>query len=80
MRQLITEKSAAIPKDLFSVTIHEGMKKAGKAFEKLIGDVANVTLQQLFENIIREAGVLTALCKAMISIGNYRCLPVYLIL
>ncbi len=34
------------------------MKKASRILEKLIGDVPNVTLQGLFENCIRETGIL----------------------
>jgi DNA helicase-2/ATP-dependent DNA helicase PcrA len=58
MRQLLTEKVNAPAKDLFSPTLHEGLKKATVIIEQLIADVANITLQQLFEHIIREAGVL----------------------
>jgi len=58
MRQLLTEKANTPPRDLFSISLHEGMKKASSILEQLIKDVPNVTLQQLFENIIREAGVL----------------------
>ena len=58
MRQLLTEKANTPPKDLFSISLHEGLKKASGILEQLIKDVPNVTLQQLFENIIREAGVL----------------------
>ncbi|MBI1343261.1 MAG: AAA family ATPase [Terrimonas sp.] len=58
IRQLIAEKSNEQPKDLFSVTIHPQLKKAGAILEKLIGDVPNTSLQHLFENIIRETGLL----------------------
>ena len=53
LRRLLHERSIAIPKDLFSTTIHEGLKKASATLEKLIADVPNVTIQHLFENIIR---------------------------
>ena len=58
MRQLIFEKASSPPKDLFSKGLHEQIKKASTILEQLISDVPNVTLQHLFENIIREAGVL----------------------
>ncbi len=64
LRRLLHEKSIAIPKDLFSVTIHEGLKKASFILEKLIADVPNVTLQQLFENIIRETGILSYIMQS----------------
>ena len=64
LRRLLHEKSIAIPKDLFSTTIHEGLKKASFILEKIIADVPNVTLQQLFENIIRESGILSYIMQS----------------
>ncbi len=64
LRRLIAEKKDAPPKDLFSTTLNPAVKKASDALEKLIGLVPNVTLQQLFEAIIREAGVLTQLMQS----------------
>ena len=58
MRQLLIEKANTPPKDLFSTSLHEGLKKASHVLEQLIKDVPNVTLQALFENITRKAGVL----------------------
>ncbi|HEX7848074.1 MAG TPA: PD-(D/E)XK nuclease family protein [Chitinophagaceae bacterium] len=58
IRQLLTEKAAQPPKDLFSSSLHEGLKKASASIELLIAAVPNVTLQHLFENIIREGAVL----------------------
>jgi DNA helicase-2/ATP-dependent DNA helicase PcrA len=59
IRQLLTEKVNAPSKDLFSSNITEGLKNASVVLEKLLADVPNTTLQQLFENIIRGAGVLS---------------------
>jgi DNA helicase-2/ATP-dependent DNA helicase PcrA len=64
LRRLLYEKSIAVPKDLFSQSIHEGLKKACAILEKLIADVPNVTLQQLFENIIRETGILSFIMQS----------------
>ncbi|MEP7376645.1 MAG: ATP-dependent DNA helicase [Chitinophagaceae bacterium] len=64
MRQLLTEKANTPAKDLFSVSLHEGLKKASSLLEQLIKDVPNVTLQILFENIIREAGVLSHIMQS----------------
>jgi ATP-dependent DNA helicase UvrD/PcrA len=64
LRQLLHEKANTPAKDLFSPTIHTGLKKAGTVFEKLIADVPNVTLQHLFENIIREAGILSYIMQS----------------
>jgi ATP-dependent DNA helicase UvrD/PcrA len=57
-RKLLHEKAIAPPKDLFSQGIHPGLKKASAAIESLISDVPNVTLQILFENVVRKAGIL----------------------
>ncbi|HEX5025358.1 MAG TPA: ATP-dependent DNA helicase [Agriterribacter sp.] len=64
IRKLLLEKANIPPKDLFSSGLPEGLKKASIAIEKLIGSVPNVTLQQLFEHIIREAGVLTHIMQS----------------
>ena len=44
--------------------MNEQLKKASEAIEKLISKVPNVTLQGLFECIIREAGVLSYIMKS----------------
>ena len=64
MRALLAEKAKAIPKDLFTPGLPENLKNTSALLEKLIGDVSNLTLQQLFENIVREAGVLGSIMKA----------------
>jgi len=58
LRRLLYEKSNAVPRDLFTQGLNENLKKASAILEKLVAEVSNVTLQQLFETIIREAGVL----------------------
>lgn len=57
LRKFIYDTVNQPPKDLFSIPV-TGIKKASDALEKLIGDVPNCTLQHLFENLIRDAGVL----------------------
>lgn len=64
IRQVLTEKANTPAKDLFSNGLHRGLKKASGVVEKLIADVSNVTLQHLFETIIREAGVLTHIMQS----------------
>ncbi len=64
IRQLLYEKAHSPAKDLFSPGLHEGLKKASAVIEDLIGAVPNITLQQLFENIIREAGVLSHIMQS----------------
>lgn len=63
LRQLLYEKANAPAKDLFSQGLNENLKPAGTIIEKLVGAVPNVTLQQLFECITREAGVLKAVMQ-----------------
>ncbi len=64
IRQVLTEKANTPAKDLFSNGLHQGLKRASGIVEKLIADVSNVTLQHLFETIIREAGVLTHIMQS----------------
>ena len=64
IRKLLYEKANSPAKDLFTPSIHEGLKKASFIIEHLITAVSNNTLQQLFEKIIREAGVLGSIMEA----------------
>jgi len=64
IRQLLVDKAKAPARDLFSTTLHEGLKKASNVIEKLISDTPNVTLQVLFENCIREAGALNEIMQS----------------
>lgn len=64
IRQLLTEKINTPAKDLFSSSLPDGLKNASLVVEKLVKDVPNTTLQILFENIIREAGVLGTIMQS----------------
>ena len=64
LRKLLVEKISAPPKDLFSKTIPENMKNAGRLVEELLSSVPNLTLQQLVEKIIRETGLLGNIMRA----------------
>jgi len=64
IRRLLHEKATRPARDLFDTGLPDGMKKASRALERLIGDVPNITLQGLFENLIREAGVLAFIMKS----------------
>jgi DNA helicase-2/ATP-dependent DNA helicase PcrA len=64
LRRLLYEKANRPARDLFDSGLPEGMKKASAALERLIGDVPNMTLQTLFENTIRETGLLGTLLKS----------------
>lgn len=59
LRKALFEKVHQPPQDLFSKGAPQGFREASFAIERLISDVSNVTLVNLFENCIREAGVLT---------------------
>ncbi len=59
IRRTLAEKASAPPKDLFSAGLHSGMIRASAALEALIGEVPNLTLQHLFESIVRRTGLLS---------------------
>jgi DNA helicase-2/ATP-dependent DNA helicase PcrA len=58
LRSLLYEKANRPARDLFDAGLPETMKRASRVLEKLIGDVTNTTLQGLFENCIRDTGIL----------------------
>ena len=64
LRKLLYDKVNAARKDLFDPGILPGLKRFGNMIEKLIADVSNTTLQQLFENIICNGGVLGYIMKS----------------
>ena len=63
IRLLLQQTIGSKPKDLFSPGPHPALQKAALILEKLIGDVPNMTIQTLFETIIREAGILTMIMQ-----------------
>jgi DNA helicase II / ATP-dependent DNA helicase PcrA len=58
IRKLLCDKANTPAKTLFDTGINENLKKTSKIIEQLIADVSNLTLQQLFANIIQHGGVL----------------------
>lgn len=64
LRLLLHERANEAPRDLFSKGLHQGMKNASAIIESLIADVPNITLQQMFERIIRETGLLKNIMQA----------------
>ncbi len=64
IRRALIEKAATPGKDLFTPSLSQGLAKAGAAIEALIAAVPNVTLQHLFEKVIREAGVLSLIMQS----------------
>ncbi len=63
IRKLLVERSRQPVRDLFTQSMNEGLKKASEAMESLISKVPNLTLQGLFECVVREAGVLSYVMK-----------------
>ncbi len=74
LRRLLYEKANRPARDLFDTGLPEGLKKASQALEKLIGDAANSTLQTLFENCIRETGLLALLMQSQDKIWQIQVL------
>ncbi len=64
IRKLLYERSRQPVRDLFTQGMNEGLKKASEAMESLISKAPNLTLQGLFECIIREAGILAYIMKS----------------
>ncbi|HMC99442.1 MAG TPA: ATP-dependent helicase, partial [Ferruginibacter sp.] len=63
IRKLLNEKANTPPKDLFDTGVNPRLKELSSILERLIADVYNLTLQQLFEAIVNNAGVLTYIMK-----------------
>ncbi|HNP21629.1 MAG TPA: ATP-dependent DNA helicase [Panacibacter sp.] len=63
LRALIHEKANKPAADLFSLQVHPKLKKAGDIMERLIKAVPNVTLQVLFEEVIRECEILRVIMQ-----------------
>ncbi|MEQ1552627.1 MAG: ATP-dependent DNA helicase [Ferruginibacter sp.] len=59
IRKLLFDKANQPPKDLFDSGISQSLKNTSSIIENLIADVSNVSLQQLLDRIIRNAGVLS---------------------
>ena len=64
LRKLLADKAAEPPKDLFTKNIHDELKKASSVIENFISNVPNLTLQHLFESIIRESGILNHILQS----------------
>jgi DNA helicase-2/ATP-dependent DNA helicase PcrA len=58
IRKLLSDKTNKPAQNLFDTGLNEHLKKFSFMIEKLIADVSNITLQELFEHIMQDAGVL----------------------
>lgn len=74
IRRLLYEKASHPARDLFDQGLPEGLKKASAVLEKLIGEVPNITLQELFEHCIRDTGILNAVMRSPEKIGQMQVL------
>jgi DNA helicase-2/ATP-dependent DNA helicase PcrA len=64
IRKLLSDRANKPAQNLFDTGIHEGLKSFSFMIEKLITDVPNITLQELFEHIIQQAGVLNYIMQS----------------
>ncbi len=64
IRKLLFDKANRPAKDLFDAGFNPQLKNISAILEQLIADVSNVTLQQLFANIVQHAGILGYLMKS----------------
>ena len=64
IRKLLSDKANKPAQNLFDTGIHERLKHFSFMIEKLIADVSNITLQELFEHIIQQAGVLNYIMQS----------------
>jgi DNA helicase-2/ATP-dependent DNA helicase PcrA len=64
LRKLLHDKANEPARDLFSTSLPPALKEASTIIEKLIAKAPNLTLQQLFENIVREAGALNHIIRS----------------
>ncbi len=74
LRQLLSDKAKSAPKNLFDTGLREDLKSISRIIEGLIADVSNVTLQQLTDNIIRNAGVLPYIMQGNDKVGQMQLL------
>lgn len=77
LRKVLSDKANTPPKDLFDKGINENLKNASLAIEQLIADVSNKTLQQLFQNVIQNGGVLSYLMKSVEKITLLKLLTAF---
>lgn len=64
IRRLLYDKANKPAQNLFDNGIHEGLKNFSRIIENLIADVPNITLPELFEHIVQNAGVLNYIMQS----------------
>ena len=64
IRKLLYDKANKPAQNLFDNGIHEGLKNFSRIIENLVADVPNITLPELFEHIVQNAGVLNYIMQS----------------
>ena len=59
LRQHLYERARSVPADLFTPPVNPDIRKVSACLEQWLKDLHNLTLQQLFERVIREGGILS---------------------
>ena len=77
LRKLLFDKANGPAKDLFDIGINTTLKNISAVIEQLIADVSNVTLQQLFANIIQDGGVIGYILKSTEKIALLQLLTAF---
>ena len=63
-RNIIDIKTNSIAGSLFEKNISDELAQTGKFIENMLGNISNITLQQLLERIIRDSGMLGIIMKS----------------
>ena len=63
-RNIIDIKTNSIAGSLFEKNISDELAQTGKFIENMLGNISNITLQQLLERIIRDSGMLGVIMKS----------------
>ncbi len=77
IRQLLNEKANTPPRTLFDTGLHEGLKSVIQRLEELIGEVPNLTLQQLVARCITHGGILPYIMRHKNRIGLMQLLTAF---
>lgn len=76
-RNIIDIKTNSIAGSLFEKNLSDELAQTGKFIENMLASINNITLQQLLERIIRDAGMLGVIMKAADSHWQMQVLTVF---
>jgi len=77
IRKLLYDRAQAPAKDLFDAGFNPAMKSMSGVIESLIAGVPNLTLQQLFEQLINKTGILDHVMKSESKIALLKLLTAF---